>query len=88
LQVRAALTDARSSRSHRLSPIISPCLAATAFIFFILAWNEFFLAVNLTAVNGATVPIYLVGFIQPEGLSCWPAGPRRTSRCLACPWVR
>ncbi|MGO9220244.1 MAG: hypothetical protein ACLP5E_21180 [Streptosporangiaceae bacterium] len=50
-------------------PIISPCLAATAFICFIFAWNEFFLAVNLTTVNDATVPIYLVGFVQPEGRS-------------------
>jgi sorbitol/mannitol transport system permease protein len=48
-------------------PIISPGLAATALICFIFAWNEFFLAVNLTTVNGATVPIYLVGFVQPEG---------------------
>jgi len=48
-------------------PIIRPGLAATALICFIFAWNEFFLAVNLTTINGATVPIYLVGFVQPEG---------------------
>ena len=48
-------------------PIISPCLAATALICFIFAWDEFFLAVNLTTVNGATVPAYPVGFVQPEG---------------------
>jgi sorbitol/mannitol transport system permease protein len=48
-------------------PIISPGLAATALICIIFAWNEFFLAVNLTTSNGATMPIYLVGFIQPEG---------------------
>ncbi|AGL14158.1 carbohydrate ABC transporter permease [Actinoplanes sp. N902-109] len=49
-------------------PIISPGLAATALICFIFAWNEFFLAVNLTATNAGTAPIFLVGFISSEGL--------------------
>jgi polyol transport system permease protein len=48
-------------------PIISPGLAATALICFIFAWNEFFLAVNLTTVNAGTVPIFLVSFVAPEG---------------------
>jgi sorbitol/mannitol transport system permease protein len=48
-------------------PIVRPGVAATALICFIFAWNEFFLAVNLTTIRGATVPIYLVGFVQPEG---------------------
>jgi sorbitol/mannitol transport system permease protein len=48
-------------------PLVSPGLAATALICFIFAWNEFFLAVNLTTVNGATVPIFLVSFVAPEG---------------------
>jgi sorbitol/mannitol transport system permease protein len=50
-----------------IMPIVRPGLAATCLICFIFAWNEFFLAVNLTTINGATVPIYLVGFVQPEG---------------------
>jgi sorbitol/mannitol transport system permease protein len=49
-------------------PIVSPGLAATALICFIFAWNEFFLAVNLTATNASTAPIFLVGFITSEGL--------------------
>jgi sorbitol/mannitol transport system permease protein len=49
-------------------PIVSPGLAATALICFIFAWNEFFLAVNLTATNAGTAPIFLVGFITSEGL--------------------
>ncbi|WP_067495137.1 carbohydrate ABC transporter permease [Actinoplanes sp. TFC3] len=49
-------------------PIVSPGLAATALICFIFAWNEFFLAVNLTATNAGTAPIFLVGFISSEGL--------------------
>jgi sorbitol/mannitol transport system permease protein len=49
-------------------PVVSPGLAATALICFIFAWNEFFFAVNLTATNAATSPIFLVGFISSEGL--------------------
>jgi sorbitol/mannitol transport system permease protein len=48
-------------------PIIRPGVAATALICFIFAWNEFFLAVNLTTFKAATVPIYLASVIQPEG---------------------
>jgi sorbitol/mannitol transport system permease protein len=50
-----------------IMPVISPGLAATALICFIFAWNEFFLAVNLTTTRAATVPIYLVSFVAPEG---------------------
>jgi sorbitol/mannitol transport system permease protein len=48
-------------------PVITPGLAATALICFIFAWNEFFLAVNLTTTNAATVPVYLVSFQTGEG---------------------
>ena len=63
-------------------PIISPGLAATALICFIFAWNEFFLAVNLTTVNAATVPIYLVGFVQPEGPFLAHLSAAATIACL------
>lgn len=49
-------------------PMVAPGLAATALICVIFAWNEFFLAVNLTATRAATVPVFLVGFITSEGL--------------------
>jgi sorbitol/mannitol transport system permease protein len=48
-------------------PIVSPGLAATALICFIFAWNEFFLAVNLTDTNASTAPIFLLGFISGRG---------------------
>jgi len=48
-------------------PVISPGLVSTALICVIFAWNEFFFAVNLTAVNAQTMPVYLVGFIAGEG---------------------
>ena len=34
----------------------------------IFAWNEFFLAVSLMASNGATVTMYMIGFVASEGL--------------------
>ncbi|HEY4702591.1 MAG TPA: carbohydrate ABC transporter permease [Streptosporangiaceae bacterium] len=49
-------------------PIVAPGLAATALICSIFSWNEFFFAVNLTATQAATVPVFLVGFISSEGL--------------------
>ena len=63
-------------------PIISPGVAATALICFIFAWNEFFLAVNLTTIRGATVPIYLVGFVQPEGPFLAHLSAAATVACL------
>ena len=51
-----------------LLPMIAPGIAATALICVIFAWNEFFFAVNLTAANAGTVPVFLVGFITSEGL--------------------
>jgi sorbitol/mannitol transport system permease protein len=48
-------------------PMVSPGVAATALICFIFSWNEFFFAVNLTATNAGTAPIFLVGFISSEG---------------------
>ncbi|RDI50578.1 carbohydrate ABC transporter membrane protein 2 (CUT1 family) [Nocardia mexicana] len=49
-------------------PLISPGIAATALICVIFSWNEFFFAVNLTAVQAQTMPVFLVGFITGEGL--------------------
>jgi sorbitol/mannitol transport system permease protein len=51
-----------------IMPIVSPGVAATALICFIFSWNEFFFAVNLTAVQAQTIPVFLVGFITGEGL--------------------
>jgi sorbitol/mannitol transport system permease protein len=65
----ASLDGASLGRSVRevILPLVSPGIAATALICVIFAWNEFFLAVNLTAVNAQTMPVYLVGFIAGEG---------------------
>jgi sorbitol/mannitol transport system permease protein len=49
-------------------PLISPGIAATALICVIFSWNEFFFAVNLTAVNAQTMPVALTGFMSGQGL--------------------
>jgi sorbitol/mannitol transport system permease protein len=49
-------------------PMIRAGLSATALLCVIFAWNEFFLAVNLTQVQAQTVPLYLTGFISTQGL--------------------
>lgn len=49
-------------------PLALPGIAATALICFILSWNEFLFALNLTATSAATTPVYLVSFITSEGL--------------------
>ncbi|MDX6243591.1 MAG: polyol transport system permease protein, partial [Frankiales bacterium] len=62
-------------------PMISPGLAATALICFIFAWNEFFLAVNLTSTN-STVPVFLVSFVAPEGQFWAHLSAAATVACL------
>lgn len=49
-------------------PLAMPGIAATALICFILGWNEFMFAMNITASNAGTSPVFLVGFITSEGL--------------------
>ena len=57
----------RQEATRVLFPMIAPGIAATALICVIFAWNEFLLAVTLTAVRAQTVPVYLVSFITSEG---------------------
>jgi sorbitol/mannitol transport system permease protein len=57
----------RQEASKIMFPMIAPGIAATGLICVIFAWNEFFLAVNLTSVRAQTVPVFLVGFITSEG---------------------
>ncbi len=49
-------------------PLAMPGIAATALICFILSWNEFMFALNLTATESGTAPVFLVSFITSEGL--------------------
>jgi sorbitol/mannitol transport system permease protein len=49
-------------------PIVSPGLVSTALICVIFAWNELFLALNLTITNAATMPMFLISSVPQEGL--------------------
>jgi sorbitol/mannitol transport system permease protein len=49
-------------------PIIAPGLVSTALICVIFAWNELFLALNLTVTNAATMPMFLMSSVPQEGL--------------------
>jgi sorbitol/mannitol transport system permease protein len=49
-------------------PVISPGLVSTALICVIFAWNELFLALNLTITNAATLPMFLISSVPQEGL--------------------
>jgi len=49
-------------------PLSLPGLASTILLCLIFTWNEFLLAVNLTAVNAPTLPVFISGFQTSEGL--------------------
>jgi len=49
-------------------PVVSPGLISTALICVIFAWNELFLALNLTVTNAATMPMFLISSVPQEGL--------------------
>jgi sorbitol/mannitol transport system permease protein len=51
-----------------IMPVVSPGLVSTALICVIFAWNELFLAINLTVTNAATVPMFLISSVPQEGL--------------------
>jgi sorbitol/mannitol transport system permease protein len=65
----ASIDGASLRRTMRtvLLPMVAPGMAATALICVIFAWNEFFFALNLTAANAATVPIFLMSTMTSEG---------------------
>ncbi len=60
--------DLRRELTEVVLPVVAPGLAATALICAIFAWNEFFLALNLTSIRAATMPVFLVSFVTSEGL--------------------
>ena len=48
-------------------PLSLPGLATTSFLVIIMAWNEFFFAVNLAGRSAATLPVYMASFFTTEG---------------------
>jgi multiple sugar transport system permease protein len=61
-------------------PLIRPGLAASAVFAFLLAWNDFAIALILTAKDAKTLPLMVVSFITEEGV-LW--GPMSAAATLA-----
>ncbi|MDU8911600.1 carbohydrate ABC transporter permease [Aestuariicoccus sp. MJ-SS9] len=51
-----------------LTPMAIPGIASTVLLNFILAWNEAFWTLNLTAVNAAPLTAFIASYSSPEGL--------------------
>ncbi|MBC6438681.1 MAG: carbohydrate ABC transporter permease [Rhodobacteraceae bacterium] len=51
-----------------LIPMAVPGIASTVLLNFILAWNEAFWTLNLTAVNAAPLTAFIASYSSPEGL--------------------
>jgi len=51
-----------------IMPVVLPGLVSTGLICVIFAWNELFLALNLTVTNASTMPMFLISSVPQEGL--------------------
>ncbi|MEU4928666.1 carbohydrate ABC transporter permease [Streptomyces yokosukanensis] len=83
--LEAARVDGATQRqeiTQVLLPMVAPGIAATALICVIFSWNEFFLALNLTSVRAATMPVFLIGFMTSEGLYWARLAAAATLACL------
>ncbi|UOF91092.1 carbohydrate ABC transporter permease [Fodinisporobacter ferrooxydans] len=49
-------------------PLVKPGLISTGLLCMVFAWNEFFLAVNISYTNSATLPVLVSSFMTSEGL--------------------
>jgi sorbitol/mannitol transport system permease protein len=53
---------------HILTPMAVPGIASTMLLNFILAWNEAFWTLNLTAAQAAPLTAFIASYSSPEGL--------------------
>lgn len=53
---------------HIQLPTLRPALAVIAIFTFVFAWNELVLALMLTEVDAKTVPVAIVGMVQPDDI--------------------
>jgi polyol transport system permease protein len=51
-----------------LLPLSLPSIASTGLLVIVLAWNEAFWSLNLTALRAAPLTVYIASFSSPEGL--------------------
>ncbi|MGP1397284.1 MAG: carbohydrate ABC transporter permease [Inquilinaceae bacterium] len=69
--LEAARMDGASLRSeilYVLTPMAVPGIASTLLLNIILAWNEAFWTLNLTAANAAPLTAFIASYSSPEGL--------------------
>ncbi len=69
--LEAARMDGASLREeilYVLTPMAVPGIASTLLLNFILAWNEAFWTLNLTAVDAAPLTAFIASYSSPEGL--------------------
>ena len=69
--LEAARMDGASLRSeilYVLTPMAVPGIASTILLNFILAWNEAFWTLNLTAAKAAPLTAFIASYSSPEGL--------------------
>ena len=69
--LEAARMDGASLKSeiiYVLTPMAIPGIASTLLLNFILAWNEAFWTLNLTAANAAPLTAFIASYSSPEGL--------------------
>ena len=70
-RLEAARMDGASLRSeilYVLTPMALPGIASTLLLNFILAWNEAFWTLNLTAAKAAPLTAFIASYSSPEGL--------------------
>ena len=69
--LEAARMDGASLKSeilYVLTPMAVPGIASTLLLNIILAWNEAFWTLNLTAANAAPLTAFIASYSSPEGL--------------------
>jgi sorbitol/mannitol transport system permease protein len=69
--LEAARMDGASLREeilYVLTPMAIPGIASTILLNFILAWNEAFWTLNLTAAKAAPLTAFIASYSSPEGL--------------------
>ncbi|NDR57361.1 carbohydrate ABC transporter permease [Aliiruegeria sabulilitoris] len=69
--LEAARMDGASLKEeivHILTPMAIPGIASTLLLNFILAWNEAFWTLNLTAAKAAPLTAFIASYSSPEGL--------------------
>ncbi|MCK0168225.1 carbohydrate ABC transporter permease [Jannaschia sp. S6380] len=69
--LEAARMDGASLRNevlYVLTPMAVPGIASTLLLNVILAWNEAFWTLNLTAANSAPLTAFIASYSSPEGL--------------------